>query len=74
MCGSSTGRPLSPRQILIADERRSLGVLFADLAEECGVAPRSERMVIAAVRVKGVPAISIEEALWTTLETLETPS
>jgi DNA/RNA-binding domain of Phe-tRNA-synthetase-like protein len=71
---AGSGRPLSSGQILIADERRSLAVLFADLAEECGVTPASERMVIAAVRVKGVPAISVEEALWTTLETLQTPS
>jgi DNA/RNA-binding domain of Phe-tRNA-synthetase-like protein len=68
-----SGRPLSAAQIVIADERRSLALLFGDVAEECGVTPDSKRMVIVAVRVKGVPEISIEEALWTALETLETP-
>jgi DNA/RNA-binding domain of Phe-tRNA-synthetase-like protein len=66
-------RPLSARQIVVADEDRSLAVLFGDVAEECGVTPDSERMVLAALRVKGVPEISVEEALWTAAETLETP-
>jgi DNA/RNA-binding domain of Phe-tRNA-synthetase-like protein len=66
-------RPLSARQIVVADEDRSLAVLFGDVAEQCGVTPDSERMVLAALRVKGVPEISVEEALWTAAETLETP-
>jgi DNA/RNA-binding domain of Phe-tRNA-synthetase-like protein len=67
------GRPLSVRQIVVADEDRSLAVLFGEVAEQCGVVPRTERMVLAALRVKGVPWISVEEALWTAAETLETP-
>ena len=70
---ADAGRPLSARQIVVADEDRSLAVLFGDVAEECGVTPDSERMVLAALRVKGVPEISVEEALWTAAETLETP-
>ena len=66
-------RPLSARQIVVADEDRSLAVLFGDVAEQCGVTPDSQRMVLAALRVKGVPEISVEEALWTAAETLETP-
>jgi DNA/RNA-binding domain of Phe-tRNA-synthetase-like protein len=66
-------RPLSARQIVVADEDRSLAVLFGDVAEQCGVTPDSKRMVLAALRVKGVPEISVEEALWTAAETLETP-
>jgi DNA/RNA-binding domain of Phe-tRNA-synthetase-like protein len=67
-------RPLSVRQIVVADEDRSLAVLFGEVAEECGVAPETERMVLAALQVKGVPRISVEEALWTAAETLETPA
>jgi DNA/RNA-binding domain of Phe-tRNA-synthetase-like protein len=67
------GRPLSVRQIVVADEDRSLAVLFGEVAEQCGVVPETERMVLAALRVKGVPEISVEEALWTAAETLETP-
>ena len=67
-----SGRPLSVRQIVVADEERSLAVLFGEISEERGVTPRTERMVLAALRVKGVPQISVEEALWTALETLDT--
>jgi DNA/RNA-binding domain of Phe-tRNA-synthetase-like protein len=62
------GRPLSRGQIVIADRERALAVLFADLDPDCGVAPRTERMLLAAVQVEGVPDISIEEALWTVAE------
>src|SRR5207248_2204294 len=58
------GRPLSTRQVVIADAERSVGVLFADLAEGRGVHPHTRRMRIAAVQVKGVPDVSVEEALW----------
>jgi DNA/RNA-binding domain of Phe-tRNA-synthetase-like protein len=67
-------RPLSVRQIVVADEDRSLAVLFGEVAAQCGVVPQTERMVLAALRVKGVPEISVEEALWTAAETLQTPA
>jgi DNA/RNA-binding domain of Phe-tRNA-synthetase-like protein len=61
-------RPLSARQIVVADEDRPLSVLFGEISEERGVTRRTERMVLVALRVKGVPAISVEEALWTASE------
>jgi DNA/RNA-binding domain of Phe-tRNA-synthetase-like protein len=66
-------RPLSARQIVLADEDRPLAVLFGEIAEDAGVTPKTERMVLAALRVKGVPRISVEEALWTAAETLGEP-
>ena len=63
-------RPLSARQIVVADEDRALAVLFGEIAEDAGVTPSTRRMVLAALRVKGVPAISVEEALWTAAETM----
>jgi DNA/RNA-binding domain of Phe-tRNA-synthetase-like protein len=66
------GRPLSVRQIVVADEERSLAVLFGDIAEERGVTPDTRRMVLAAVEVEGVPRISVEEALWTAAEAVAT--
>ena len=66
------GRPLSVRQIVVADEDRSLAVLFGEISEERGVVPETQRMVLCALRVKGVPRISVEEALWTAAETIET--
>jgi DNA/RNA-binding domain of Phe-tRNA-synthetase-like protein len=64
------GRPLSSRQVVIADAERSVAVLFADFAE--GVEPRSKtrRLRLASVQVKGVPDVSVEEALWTVAETV----
>jgi DNA/RNA-binding domain of Phe-tRNA-synthetase-like protein len=64
------GRPLSARQIVVADEDRPLSVLFGEVAEERGVTSRTERMVLTALRVKGVPAISVEEALWSAASVL----
>jgi DNA/RNA-binding domain of Phe-tRNA-synthetase-like protein len=65
------GRPLSSRQVVIADAERAVGVLFADLAEGRGVHPKTERMRIASVQVKGVPDVSVEEALWMVAEVLQ---
>jgi DNA/RNA-binding domain of Phe-tRNA-synthetase-like protein len=65
------GRPLSSRQVVIADAERSVGVLFADLAEGRGVHPRTKRMRIASIQVKGVPDVSVEEALWIMAEILQ---
>jgi DNA/RNA-binding domain of Phe-tRNA-synthetase-like protein len=67
------GRPLSSRQLLISDAVRSVAVLFGDMAEGRGVHPRTERMILAAVRVKGVPEVSVEEALWTVADILADP-
>jgi DNA/RNA-binding domain of Phe-tRNA-synthetase-like protein len=62
------GRPLSSGQIVIADDECPRAVLFADLDPDCGVTPRTSRMVLAVVQVEGVPDIAIEEALWTVEE------
>jgi DNA/RNA-binding domain of Phe-tRNA-synthetase-like protein len=66
------GRPLSVRQIVVADPDRSVAVLFGDISEERGVEPRTQRMLLCSVQVKGVPEISVEEALWTVTEVLRT--
>ena len=62
--------PLSKGQVVVADQSRVLAVLFGDTADGCAVQWSSERMVLAAVRVKGVPEVSIEEALWVAAETV----
>ena len=66
------GRPLSVRQIVVADPDRSVAVLFGDIAEDRGVDPETKRMLLCSVQVKGVPEISVEEALWTVTEVLRT--
>lgn len=64
------GRPLSVRQIVVADDARSLAVLFGDMAEGRGVRPSTTHMLIGAVRVAGVPEASLEEAIWTAVGVL----
>lgn len=61
-------RPMSSGQIVIGDHERPLAVLFADMDPDRGVTPQTQRMVIVAVQVEGVPDISVEEALWTVEE------
>ena len=68
------GRPLSSQQIVIADSVRAVAVLFGELADGRGVHPETARMLLAVVRVKGVPQVSLEEALWTVGEIVGGPA
>jgi len=65
-----SGRPLSTGQIVVADEDQPLAVLSGEVADERGVTKATGRMVLGAIQVKGVPLISVEEALWTVAETV----
>jgi DNA/RNA-binding domain of Phe-tRNA-synthetase-like protein len=65
-----SGRPLSTRQIVVADESCALAILAGEVAEDRGVTPSTQRVVLGALQVKGVPLISVEEALWTVAEML----
>lgn len=66
--------PLSSGQIVIADAERSLALLFGALAEGRGVHPETRRIRLCGVRVKGVPEVSVEEALWTASDVLTAAS
>jgi DNA/RNA-binding domain of Phe-tRNA-synthetase-like protein len=83
LCGASLGlrtaaagerlgeaRPLASGQIVVCDESRPLAVVLGEVSESAGVTPGTRRMVLAALGVKGVPRISVEEALWTAAETM----
>jgi DNA/RNA-binding domain of Phe-tRNA-synthetase-like protein len=63
-------RPLSSRQIVVADRARPVALVLGEVSEDAGVTPETERMVLCALGVKGVPRISVEEALWSAAETL----
>jgi DNA/RNA-binding domain of Phe-tRNA-synthetase-like protein len=65
-------RPLSTRQLVVADRRRPVAVVLGEVGEDAGVTSECERMVLCALGVKGVPRISLEEALWSAAETLYT--
>ena len=70
---SLAGMPgeLGTGTLVIADESRPLGLLFGSTAEGAAVERTSRRVVVAAVQVKGVPQIAVEEALWMAGSTLE---
>jgi DNA/RNA-binding domain of Phe-tRNA-synthetase-like protein len=59
------GIELPDGAIVVADEERSVGLLFGDTASGRGVQPETRRIALCVVQVPGVPAISVEEALWT---------
>ena len=56
--------PLPEGTIVVADEKRSVGVLFDRTAEGRGVKRGTSRVLLAAIGVRGVPDIALEEALW----------
>ncbi|HEV7563629.1 MAG TPA: hypothetical protein VGO24_09010 [Solirubrobacterales bacterium] len=63
---SLAGRPgeLAQGTLTVADELNPVGLLFGPTAEGYGVESRSRRIAVAAIEVKGVPRIAVEEALW----------
>jgi DNA/RNA-binding domain of Phe-tRNA-synthetase-like protein len=56
--------PLPEGTIVVADEKRPLGILFDRTAEGRGVKRGTARVLLAAIGVRGVPDIALEEALW----------
>jgi DNA/RNA-binding domain of Phe-tRNA-synthetase-like protein len=56
--------PLPDGTIVIADEKRPLGILFDRTAEGRGVSRSTRRVLLVAIGVRGVPDIAMEEALW----------
>ena len=58
------GIELPEGAIVVADEERSVGLIFGETAPGRGVEPRTERIALCVVRVPGIPEISVEEALW----------
>jgi DNA/RNA-binding domain of Phe-tRNA-synthetase-like protein len=65
-------RPLSERAVVVADEARPVALVLGEVSHDAGVTWDTERMVLCALRVKGVPPIAVEEALWSAAETLYT--
>ena len=56
--------PLPDGTIVVADEKRPLGILFGRTAEGRGVKRGTRRVQLVATGVRGVPDIAMEEALW----------
>lgn len=62
---------LAKGTLTIADEARPVAMLFGPAADGLEVDKRTRRIAVAAVQVKGVPQIAVEEALWMAASTLE---
>ncbi len=56
--------PLRPRTLVIADETAPVSALFGDESSRCEPSSRTRRVVLAAIQVRGVPDIAVEEAIW----------
>jgi DNA/RNA-binding domain of Phe-tRNA-synthetase-like protein len=72
--GEYAGHSLRGGEMVTADETGPLAVLFGTCDPDRGVTRDTERMLLVAVQVKGVPDVSVEEALWTVTETLGAPA
>jgi len=57
-------------RIVLADAQRALGELFGQIAPEALPGRATARLRLVAVGIPGVPAIHVEEALWTCQEAL----
>jgi DNA/RNA-binding domain of Phe-tRNA-synthetase-like protein len=66
----SDGRSLPPGRIVVADARAPVAPLFGELAAAAVPGRRTTRLLLFAVRVDGVTAVAVEEALWTCVEAL----
>ncbi len=66
----SDGAPLRAGRLVVADERHIHALLFGALAPGHEAEPRTPSLTLFAVGVPGVPAIHLEEALWTAGELL----
>jgi DNA/RNA-binding domain of Phe-tRNA-synthetase-like protein len=66
------GRPgeLPPGTLVIADDTQPLGLLFGATASGRGVRPKTTRTILAAIQVRGVPDIAVEEAIWLAADVL----
>jgi len=70
---SPTAPPLLPGRLVIADASSALAVLFGQTAPQHGPAPNTRRLTLFALQVPGVPALYVEEALWSCYTALERP-
>jgi DNA/RNA-binding domain of Phe-tRNA-synthetase-like protein len=66
------GRPgeLPEGTLVVADGERPVALLFGAIGAGRGVSPKTKRMALTAIQVKGVPDIAVEEALWLAVEAL----
>jgi AcrR family transcriptional regulator/DNA/RNA-binding domain of Phe-tRNA-synthetase-like protein len=62
------GPAIEPGRPILADRTRPVAVPFGAENADAAVSAATQRMALAALQVKGVPDMSVEEALWTAIE------
>jgi DNA/RNA-binding domain of Phe-tRNA-synthetase-like protein len=67
---SEYGSYLQAGRLVVADAERVHAVLFGELAPGHAPTSRTNRVTLFSIRVDGVPAIHVEEALWICVEAL----
>ncbi len=70
---SPAAPPIPPGRLVIADASSALAILFGQTAPQHGPARHSRRLTLFALQVPGVPALFVEEALWSCYTALERP-
>jgi DNA/RNA-binding domain of Phe-tRNA-synthetase-like protein len=63
-------QPVAPGRLVVADARRVHALLFGSVAPGHAADSKTAAVAVFAVGVPGVPAIHLEEALWTCQEIL----
>jgi DNA/RNA-binding domain of Phe-tRNA-synthetase-like protein len=66
----SVSQPLPAGRLVVADSRQVHALLFGPIAPGHDADARTRRVALFAVGVEGVPAIHVEEALWTAADAL----
>jgi DNA/RNA-binding domain of Phe-tRNA-synthetase-like protein len=62
---------LAPGTIVLADERAPVGLIFGETGPDFEVTKQTRRIALGAVRLGGVPEISVEEALWSAAQIVQ---
>jgi DNA/RNA-binding domain of Phe-tRNA-synthetase-like protein len=61
---------IAPGRLVVADARAPVALLLGAVGAPFAPGPATRRLAVVAVRVAGVPAIHVEEALWACLDAL----
>jgi DNA/RNA-binding domain of Phe-tRNA-synthetase-like protein len=70
--GRSSDAPAMPvGRLVVADAENPIAVLFGELAPGHGVTAATRTATLFSIQVAGVPAIHVEEALWTCVSGLD---
>jgi DNA/RNA-binding domain of Phe-tRNA-synthetase-like protein len=72
--GPAEGRTLLAGEIVLVDETQPMGALFGEPATSVEVGRRTDRVLLVAIRVAGVPMVAVEEALWSAAAALAVPA